>query len=87
MPNTPMMVGLGASAFSLGEGCSENDKQICLDIFSTVGKIHEVEENLMDAVTAVSGSGPAYVFQFIQALTDAGIKQGLSQKVALDLAT
>lgn len=65
MPNTPMMVGLGASAFSLGEGCTENDKQICLDIFRTVGKIHEVEEKFMDAVTAVSGSGPAYVFQFI----------------------
>lgn len=65
MPNTPMMVGLGASAFSLGEQCIETDREICTSIFSTVGKIHEVEERYMDAVTAVSGSGPAYVFQFI----------------------
>lgn len=44
MPNTPMMVGIGASAFSLGQGCSGSDKKICLEIFETVGKIHEIEE-------------------------------------------
>lgn len=62
MPNTPMMVGIGASAFTLGSACTNADKQIIIDIFSTVGKIHEIEEHLMNAVTAVSGSGPAYVF-------------------------
>lgn len=62
MPNTPMMVGLGASAFSMGQDCTEDDKKVCLEMFSTVGNIFEVKEELMDAVTAVSGSGPAYVF-------------------------
>lgn len=57
-----MMVGLGASAYSLGSECIEGDKDICYDIFSTVGKVHQVEEHLLDAVTSISGSGPAYVF-------------------------
>ncbi|EAR92117.2 pyrroline-5-carboxylate reductase (macronuclear) [Tetrahymena thermophila SB210] len=87
MPNTPMMVGIGASAFSMGDQCKETDRDICLSIFSPVGKIHQVEECHMDAVTAVSGSGPAYVFQFIKALADAGVQQGLQPEVSLDLAT
>ena len=59
MPNTPCSVGECAAAYSIGTNVKDTHKQICIDIFSSVGIIHEVPEKLMDAVTGLSGSGPA----------------------------
>ena len=85
MPNTPLMIGAGASAYACGDGVSENDCAIVKSIFEPLGILRNVSENLMDAVTAISGSGPAYIFEMIQAMTDAGVNAGLSEKDALDL--
>ena len=85
MPNTPLMIGVGASAFSCGDGVSESDCTVVKSIFEPIGILHRVAENMMDAVTALSGSGPAYVFEMIQAMTDAGINAGLSKEDSLDL--
>jgi len=85
MPNTPLMVGLGASVFAVASGISENDKSIVNSIFQASGIVYEVDEALIDAVTAVSGSGPAYIFEMIDAMTEAGIKCGLPEELALKL--
>ena len=86
MPNTPALVGLGATALSGGEHATEADLQLASKIFQAVGIVTVLEENLLDAVTGLSGSGPAYVFLVIEALSDAGVKVGLSRHVALKLA-
>ncbi|EGR34472.1 pyrroline-5-carboxylate reductase, putative [Ichthyophthirius multifiliis] len=86
LPNTPVTVMLGASAYSMGPGCNQEDEEICKNIFNTIGKLYKVEEHLMDAVCGISGSGPAYVYEFIQGIVDAGIKQGLEKEIALGLA-
>lgn len=86
MPNTPLMVGKGASAYCSSSGVTESEKELVESVFGSAGVIHEVEEKDIDAVTGVSGSGPAYVYEFIQALTDAGIANGLSHETSLDLA-
>jgi pyrroline-5-carboxylate reductase len=86
MPNTPLMVGKGASAYCSAPTVNADEKKLLEEVFGSAGIIHQVEENDIDAVTGVSGSGPAYVFEFIQSLADAGIKNGLSAKVALELA-
>lgn len=86
MPNTPLMVGLGASAFCTAQGVNSSESKLVEDIFGSAGLIHQVKEDDIDAVTGVSGSGPAYVFEFIQSLCDAGEKNGLSTEVALELA-
>lgn len=86
MPNTPAQVLAGASAVALGTNAGEKHRRIAHEIFSAVGLVVDVPEKLMDAVTALSGSGPAYVFIFAEALTDAGVNLGLSRDVALKLA-
>ncbi len=86
MPNTPAVVGLGATALSGGEHATEADLLLASQIFQAVGITTVLEENLLDAVTGLSGSGPAYVFLVIEALSDAGVKVGLSRHVALKLA-
>mmetsp|Transcript_18324 Transcript_18324/g.19092 ORF Transcript_18324/g.19092 Transcript_18324/m.19092 type:complete len:285 (+) Transcript_18324:11-865(+) len=86
MPNTPCLVGQSAAAFSPGSKSTEEDKLICNAIFNSVGTISEVPEKLMDAVTGLSGSGPAYVFMFIEALADGGVRAGLPRNIALQLA-
>ena len=86
MPNTPAMVGAGAAAFTAGAGATEEDRKFVSNLFGAVGTVTEVSENLMDAVTGLSGSGPAYVFSFIQALADGGVAEGLSRSAALELA-
>jgi len=85
MPNTPLMVGCGASVFASGKGVSEKDRLILKSLFQASGIVYEVEEKLIDAVTAVSGSGPAYIFEMIDAMTRAGVKCGLSEELALTL--
>jgi len=86
MPNTPALIGFGASAFAPGRNVRPADVQIVQVMFSAVGIAVQVEERLMDAVTALSGSGPAFVYLFIEALTDAGVRHGLSRDLARQLA-
>ncbi|HUT53517.1 MAG TPA: pyrroline-5-carboxylate reductase [bacterium] len=87
MPNTPALIGKGVSAFFAGPGCTARDLALARTILTSLGPAHEVkEEALLDAVTGLSGSGPAYVFVLIEALADAGVKMGLPRALALDLA-
>ena len=82
MPNTPALVLEAASALSPGASTTEDDMQKASTIFNAIGKSVVVDEKYMDAVTGLSGSGPAYVFSFIEALIDAGLKVGLTREVA-----
>lgn len=86
MPNTPSLVGAGACALARGEHASDEDLNIATRIFQAVGITTVVEENLLDAVTGLSGSGPAYIFLVIEALSDAGVKVGLPRYTAQKLA-
>ncbi|MCK8817713.1 pyrroline-5-carboxylate reductase [Natroniella sulfidigena] len=86
MPNTPALIGEGATAYALGEAASAEDGKLVEKIFSATGVVIGIEEDLMDAVTGLSGSGPAYVYLFIEALTDAGVNVGLAREDASDLA-
>jgi len=87
MPNTPALIQEGASVLSKGKHATENHCKRAQKLFGSVGTVVTVDESLMDAVTGLSGSGPAYVFLFIEALADAGVKMGLPRPVALSLAT
>jgi pyrroline-5-carboxylate reductase len=86
MPNTPALVGSGATAISAGKNATKEDLDCVDNIFSRTGLVVRVDEKQMDAVTGLSGSGPAYVFTFIEALSDAGVKNGLPRDVAAKLA-
>lgn len=86
MPNTPALVGEGATAVCYGRSVTAADKALVRRIFDAVGRTVEVEEGLMDAVTGLSGSGPAFVFTVIQALADGGVRVGLPRATALQLA-
>ncbi len=86
MPNTPCLVGAGASAWSRGPTAAEADGVLVQQMLSTVGRAVEVPEELLDAVTGLSGSGPAYVFAVIEALSDGGVRMGLPRSIAAELA-
>jgi pyrroline-5-carboxylate reductase len=86
MPNTPALVGAGASAFALGKNATANDAELARKLLSAVGQALQVKETLLDAVTGLSGSGPAYVYQFIEALSDGGVAAGLPRDIATRLA-
>ncbi len=86
MPNTPAMIGEGATAICAGANAKEEDISPARHIFEAVGITVSVKEELMDAVTGLSGSGPAYGFVIIDALADAGVNMGLSRDIALRLA-
>ena len=86
MPNTPALIGEGASAYCQGTKATADDMDLAQSLLSSVGIATAVSESLMDAVTGISGSGPAYVYTIIEALSDAGVKQGLPRQVALELA-
>jgi pyrroline-5-carboxylate reductase len=86
MPNTPALVGAGATAISAGEHATPDDMEQAKALFDAVGKTVIVDESLLDAVTGLSGSGPAYVFLIIEALSDAGVKMGIDRRNAQDLA-
>lgn len=86
MPNTAAMVGHSATAISAGTHATEEDLAVAREIFEAVGRVVVVDEVHLDAVTGLSGSGPAYIFLIIEALADAGVKVGLSREIALELA-
>ena len=86
MPNTPALVSEGASAFALGKNASVADAELAKKLLSAVGVALQVKESLLDAVTGLSGSGPAYVYQFIEALSDGGVASGLPRDIATKLA-
>ncbi len=86
MPNTPALVGQGVAAICAGAHASENDLAVAHELFSAVGTVVRVNEGQMDAVTAVSGSGPAYVFTVIEAMAEGGVREGLDRQTALELA-
>ena len=86
MPNTPALVGAGITALSPGERIQEGDLQVAEALFSSVGRVVRVREEWMDAVTALSGSGPAYVFLILEALADGGVEEGLPRDIAQELA-
>ncbi len=87
MPNTPALVGAGATALCPGRFATTADLAMAAELFRSVGAVSIVDEAQMDAVTGLSGSGPAYVFSVIEALAAGGVKEGLSVEVALELAT
>ncbi len=86
MPNTPALIGAGATAVCPGRKANADDLDLARQVFAMTGIAVSVDEKLMDAVTGLSGSGPAYVFTFIEALSDAGVKNGLPRDVASQLA-
>ena len=86
MSNTPALVGCAASAYALGATAAEQDARVVEELLLAVGSACRVEERLLDAVTGLSGSGPAYVFLVIEALADGGTRLGWPRTVALELA-
>jgi len=86
MPNTPALAGQGAAALCPGKYADEKDRGIAQQMFETVGTALWVEEGQMDAVTGLSGSGPAFVYMFIEALTAGGVQEGLRLDIAHSLA-
>jgi pyrroline-5-carboxylate reductase len=86
MPNTPCLIGLGASCFSRGPGATDEDAELVNRLLASVGKAYEVQEPQLDAVTGLSGSGPAFIYTAIEALADGGAAMGLPAKLALELA-
>ena len=86
MPNTPCLVGRGASGYACGVGCSAQDVEHVGKLLQAVGIAFSLPEHLLDAVTGLSGSGPAYAYLMIEALSDGGVLSGLPRQVATALA-
>ncbi|KAK4485511.1 hypothetical protein RD792_008153 [Penstemon davidsonii] len=87
MPNTPAAVGLAASVISLGAAATKDDGELISKLFGSIGKVWTADEKLFDAVTGLSGSGPAYIYLAIEALADGGVAAGLPRELALGLAS
>lgn len=87
MSNIPAMVGAAATAMCSNEPCGDKHRDFATKIFQGVGEAYWTKESLMDAVTGLSGSGPAYIYMVIEALTDGGVKMGLQRQLASQLAT
>ncbi|KAJ8760033.1 hypothetical protein K2173_010889 [Erythroxylum novogranatense] len=87
MPNNPIEVGVGAAVMCLGDAATEEDAELISKLFGSVGKIWRADEKLFDAVTGLSGSGPAYLYLAMEALADGGVAAGLPRELALGLAS
>lgn len=86
MPNTPMLVECGAAGIAGGSRAGAEDVSLCKEIFDLVGISYIVDEKAIDALTGISGCGPAFVYMFIEAMADAGVEQGLPRAMAVTLA-
>ena len=86
MPNTPALVNKGASALAGGTRATDADLALAESILAAVGTVTRVAEPLLDAVTGLSGSGPAYIYTIIEALADGGVREGLTREQAIMLA-
>lgn len=86
MPNTPCLIGEGATAIAPGKYTTSIHMEIASQIFNAIGKVVQISEDKLDAVTGLSGSGPAYVYTFIEALADGGVRVGLPRATAMLLA-
>ena len=86
MPNTPALVSASATAYATGKAANAADAALAQRLFSAVGLAFQVKESLLDAVTGLSGSGPAYVYLIIEALSDGGVASGLPRDIATKLA-
>ena len=87
MPNTPALIGAGISAVATGKYADQQAERKAVAVFSAVGKTVLLQESLMDSVTGLSGSGPAYIYLILEALSDAGVRMGLPRDVATLLST
>ncbi|XP_061367575.1 pyrroline-5-carboxylate reductase [Gastrolobium bilobum] len=87
MPNTPAGVGEAASVMSLGGAATEEDGNLIAKLFGSIGKIWKADEKYFDAITGLSGSGPAYIYLAIEALADGGVAAGLPRDLSLSLAS
>ncbi|HCE46109.1 MAG TPA: pyrroline-5-carboxylate reductase [Lentisphaeria bacterium] len=85
MPNTPLMVSKGATAIACGDDVSASDRELTKSFFKASGIVYELPESSIDLVTALSGSGPAFAFEYVQAMVDAAEKLGMDKEVALEL--
>lgn len=86
MPNTPVQICKGVFAYVYGTNILEEDKTIFISIFSKLGMFIEIDENKIDAVSSLTGCSPAYIYQIIEAMSDAGVKMGLSRELAISLS-
>lgn len=86
MPNMPLALGEGVTLFHFADTVSANDRQTIMHLFDTLGKTYQISPAVFDGATALSGSGPAFVYDFIDALSCAGREQGLEEKIARELA-
>ncbi len=86
MPNLPILIGEGMSVYCISKTVSKEDEKIAEEIFGSVGKVLKLEEDKLDAVTALSGSGPAYVFYMLEAMIEAGIELGLTEEQSKTLS-
>lgn len=86
MPNTPVAVGQGVISFATSENSRAEDEELLAHILKTAGNLVKLDEKLMDAATGLAGCGPAFIYLFIEALADAGVKIGLPREIALKMA-
>ena len=86
MPNTPVVVGEGVISFALSQQANQADEDLLCELLSSAGLLVKLEEKQLDAATALAGCGPAFVYLFIEALADAGVRVGLSRDISLQLA-
>ena len=86
MPNVPILVGEGMTAYTVNKKATPSDRKLVEQFWSSIGRSIEIEERFMDAITGLSGSGPAYAFLMIDALADGGVAAGLPRAAAIELA-
>jgi pyrroline-5-carboxylate reductase len=86
MPNTPCLIGEGMTVIARGTGVTDTQANVALEIFRAVGRCLELEDKLMDAVTSVNGSGPAFAYVFLEAICDGAVRMGLRRDAAMEIA-